>query len=239
MNALDHVLFAAICAGLPLLDWLWMYPRFVRATAERRPGARERGYAITMLSSWGLMACVLALWIALGRPLDTLRLGIGYPMRGGIGLALAALYALLAWAQKRAVLKQPDAAELVRRQLGKAEALMPRSAREYRLFMLVAITAGICEEILFRGFVMWYLTVWTSAIPAALISSVLFGLAHTYIGIPHVIRSAIVGAVLAALVLGTGSLWAAMALHAVIDLSSGDLVYRTLGRAETSPASAG
>lgn len=235
MSALDHILFAAICAGLPLLEWLWLYPRFVRARAAARSGARERRYVITMLFLWGLAASVLVLWAILGRPFDYLRLGIGYPLRGGIGLALAIAYAGLAWAQRRSVLKQPDAVDLVRRQLGKAEALLPRTPSEYKLFLFVAITAGICEEILFRGFVMWYLAVWTSALAAALISSALFGLAHIYIGVPHVIRGAIVGAVFAALVLGTGSLWAAMALHAVIDLSSGALVYRALGPIEPSP----
>ena len=228
MTGLDHILFALICLALPLVDWLWLYPRLVRTTAAGVTGARERGYIHTILTAWGLTACVLALWIVLGRPLDYLRLGLGYGLRAGIGLALAVAYAALAWAQRRAVLRRPDAAELVRRQLGRADALMPRTLREYRLFQLVAITAGICEEILYRGFVMWYLAVWTGAIPAALISSVLFGLAHIYIGIPHVIRSMIVGGVFAVLVLGTGSLWPAVVLHAVIDLFSGDLAYRAL-----------
>ena len=226
MTALDHILFAVICLGAPLIDWLWLYPRLRRATAAGVTGARERGYIQTILTAWGLTACVIALWIALGRPFDYLRLGIGYAVRAGIGLALAAAYAGLAWVQRRAVLRRPDAVELVQRQLGRADALMPRTPREYRLFQVVAITAGICEEILYRGFVMWYLVIWTSAVPAALISSILFGLAHVYIGIPHVIRSMIVGGVFAVLVLGTGSLWPAIVLHAVIDLFSGDLTYR-------------
>jgi uncharacterized protein len=80
---------------------------------------------------------------------------------------------------------------------------------------------------------MWYLAIWITIIPAALVSSILFGFAHIYIGIPHVIRTVIVGAVFAVVVLGTGSLWPAIVLHAAIDLFSGDLVYHTLHAAQT------
>jgi len=228
MSALDHILFVAICLASPLIDWLWLYPRLRRATAAGVAGARERGYFVTMLTAWGLTACVIALWLAFGRPFDYLRLGIGNLLRTAIGLALAAVYVVFAWVQRRAVLRQPDAAELVRRQLGRADALMPHTRREYGLFRMVAITAGICEELLYRGFVIWYLAIWTSLIPAAIISSILFGFAHIYIGIPHVIRTVIVGGVMAALVLATGSLWPAIILHAAIDLFSGDLVYHVL-----------
>ncbi len=228
MSVLDHILFVVICLASPLIDWLWLYPRLRRATAAGVVGARVRGYVLTMLTSWGLTACVLALWLAFGRPFDYLRLGIGNPPRAAIGFALAAAYAVFAWMQRRAVLRQPGAAELVRRQLGRADALMPHTPREYRLFQMVAITAGICEEVLYRGFVMWYLALWITVIPAALVSSILFGFAHIYIGIPHVIRTVIVGAVFAVMVLGTGSLWPAILLHAAIDLFSGDLAYHTL-----------
>ncbi len=232
MSVLDHTLFVVICLASPLIDWLWLYPRLRRATAAGLPCARERGYVLTMLTSWGLTACVIALWLTFGRPFDYLRLGIGNPPRAAIGLALTAAYVVFAWMQRRAVLRQPDAAELVRRQLGRADALMPHTPREYLLFRMVAITAGICEEVLYRGFVMWYLTIWITIIPAALASSILFGFAHIYIGIPHVIRTMIVGAVFAVVVLGTGSLWPAIVLHAAIDLFSGDLVYRTLHAAQ-------
>lgn len=228
MSVLDHILFVVICLASPLIDWLWLYPRLRRAAAAGVVGARERGYVLTMLTSWGLTACVLALWLAFGRPFGYLRLGIGNPLRAGIGLALAGAYVVIAWIQRRAVLRQPDAAEIVRRQLGPADALMPHTPRENRLFRMLAITAGICEEVLYRGFVMWYLAISITIIPAALVSSILFGFAHIYIGIPHVIRTVIVGAVFAVVVLSTGSLWPAVVLHAAIDLFSGDLAYRTL-----------
>ena len=228
MTALDHILFAAICLASPLIDWLWLYPLFRRAVSAGVAGARQRGYVVTMLTSWGLTACVIALWLGFGRPLEYLRLGGGNLPRTGIGLALAAVYIAFAAAQRRVILRQPDAAEIVRRQLGRADSLMPHTPGELNLFWMVAITAGVCEEVLYRGFVMWYLAVWIPIIPAAIVSSILFGLAHIYVGVPHVIRAMIVGGVFVTLALGTGSLWPAVVLHAAIDLFSGDLAYRVL-----------
>jgi CAAX protease family protein len=236
-TAFDHVLFATVCFASPLADWLWLYPRLVRATASGVPGKRVRGYLTNMLTAWGLTACVLALWANRDRPWTDLRLGIGNPLGLGIGFALTVAYMVFARAQRRSVLARPDASDLLRRQLGRAAALMPQTPREFQLFLLVAITAGICEELLFRGFVMWYLAVWTGAIPAAVISSVLFGFAHIYIGIPHVIRSGLVGAVFATLVLATGSLWPAIVLHAAVDLFAGDLTYHALHPAEPGRSS--
>ena len=42
------------------------------------------------------------------------------------------------------------------RSLRQANPLVPRTNGEYPGMILVALTAGVCEEILFRGYVTWY-----------------------------------------------------------------------------------
>lgn len=105
---------------------------------------------------------------------------------------------------------------------------MPHTSGELCLFRGLALTAGICEEILFRGFVLWYVSLWTGLVPAAVISCVLFGFAHAYLGPSHVLRSALIGVFLVVLVIAGGSLWPAMIVHAAVDLNSGDLSFRAL-----------
>ena len=82
-------------------------------------------------------------------------------------------------------------------------------------------TVGICEEILYRGFLLWYLMCWLSEAPAILAAAMIFGLAHLYQGWGGVIRSGILGAVFCLGYLLIGSLWALMALHAVMDIGTG------------------
>jgi uncharacterized protein len=235
--ALDHVLFALLALVWPLVDWLWLYPLLSRAVAAGVPGARGRAYLVNMLTAWGLTACVIVLWMTHWRPWAALELGASTPLRLGIGFALAALYLSLAWTQRRAILARPGRLERVRRQLGSADALLPRTPGERRGFAMVAVTAGICEEVLYRGFVMWYVAAWfaplvphaISVALAVVISSVLFGFAHVYLGAAHVLKTAIAGLVFALIVVSAGSVWPAIIIHAAMDLLAGDLGFRALG----------
>ena len=101
--------------------------------------------------------------------------------------------------------------------------------------ILVALTAGVCEEILFRGYVTWYfLAFWPgtriSLALAVIISSILFGFGHIYLGVRQVGTSAVGGVLFAAIVRVAGSLLPAMMLHAALDLNSFDLGYRALSK---------
>jgi CAAX protease family protein len=234
---LDHVLVVAIALVWPLAEWLWYYPRSVRAIAAGAPGARMCVYRNLLVPEWGFTAGVLALWAACGRPWTALMLGWSTPLRLGGGFTMAALVLYLLWAQRSAILARPERLERVRRKAAFADPLLPRTPAERRGFVAVAVTAGICEEVLMRGFVMWYAGVWTGPALALAISSVLFGFGHIYLGVPQVGRSAVAGAVLGLVVLASGSLWPAIVIHAALDLSSGDVGFQALnGLRERSPS---
>jgi membrane protease YdiL (CAAX protease family) len=114
---------------------------------------------------------------------------------------------------------------------------VPRTTGEYRGMIVVALTAGICEEFLFRGFVTWYfLEFWPGSriglVLAVTISAILFGFAHIYFGVRQVWVGAVVGAFFAAVVLAAGSLLPAMIMHAAMDLNSFDLGHRALRKTD-------
>ncbi len=99
-------------------------------------------------------------------------------------------------------------------------ALLPVAARERLLWAAVAISAGICEEVVFRG---WLLA--TLHGPAGLtgtalvaVAAVIFGLAHAYQGIAGVVLTAFAGAFFCVLYVTTGSLLIPIALHTLVDL---------------------
>ena len=96
-----------------------------------------------------------------------------------------------------------------------------------RAFDAVSVTAGVCEEVIFRGFLIAYLMAALGA-PfwvAGLLSSVIFGFAHAYQGPAGIPRTAAVGGMLAILYGLTGSLWAPIVAHAVIDITSGRIAF--------------
>jgi membrane protease YdiL (CAAX protease family) len=231
--SLDHVLVPAVVV-ITLVEWLWTWPRSVRAIAAGVPGARTRAYRNIIVMEWALSACVLGLWVAQSRSWGVLLLGAVSPLRLGLGFALVALYLGLALTQRRALLADPERLARVARKLDYADALLPRTPDERRGMALTALTAGFCEELVFRGFAPWYLGHWMGGALAVAMSSLLFGFGHVYLGLAHVPRTALVGLVFALVVLASGSLWPAIVIHAAMDLVASDLGHHGLARQRSS-----
>ncbi|MEX1184270.1 MAG: CPBP family intramembrane glutamic endopeptidase [Gemmatimonadota bacterium] len=109
--------------------------------------------------------------------------------------------------------------------------LLPRSRGERLLFVFVSITAGICEEIIFRGFLLHALDQATGSAAAALVlSSGAFGVVHAYQKSAGALRAALLGAILAAPILLGHSLHSSILAHALIDVLSGLWLARYLLR---------
>lgn len=103
--------------------------------------------------------------------------------------------------------------------------LLPRSGREKLLFVGVSLSAGFGEELAYRGYAIPVLAgLVGSEWVAAVLSSGIFGFLHAYQGQVGVVRTALMGLVLAAVFLQSGSLWPAIAGHVVIDLVGGLVV---------------
>ena len=223
----DHLLLLALLVGA-VVEWRSLYPRFIRAAASSTPGARLRYYAFQIAILWAQAAWVVALWISTGRPWTALLLGASALWRLAIGWALAGAYIWLALYQRHALLAKPTRLARFMQSIGSAEALVPRTPGERRAFVAVSITAGITEELLFRGFVVWYASQWAGPVGGFLISSAIFGMMHVYLGARHVPRTAIAGAFFYAVAMSAGSLLPAMLAHAVADLVSGDVGFRAV-----------
>jgi uncharacterized protein len=109
--------------------------------------------------------------------------------------------------------------------------LLPADTRERVLFAGVSVTAGVCEEFVFRGFLLLVL-LHATGLPllAVLLSSGAFGVVHAYQGGIGALRAALLGALLAVPVLLDGSIIPAIAAHTLIDLLSGFWLARYLIR---------
>lgn len=103
--------------------------------------------------------------------------------------------------------------------------LLPRTTFEKTLFVGVSFAAGLGEELAYRAYAIPVLagllgTEWG----AAVLSSGIFGFLHAYQGQIGVVRTGLMGFVLAAVFLLTGSVWPAVAAHVLIDLVGGLVV---------------
>lgn len=102
------------------------------------------------------------------------------------------------------------------------QSLLPRSRRERWTFAGLSFVAGFGEEIAYRGFALSWLTLLLgSGFAAGAVTSLSFGLLHSYQGVLGVVRTGLLGAAFAASVLLTGNLWPAILSHTAVDLIAG------------------
>ncbi len=139
-------------------------------------------YASTIAFQWICLA--VTAWRAWARGLGVAELGMTIPDAKRIAIAAVVGATILGTAHwmnlRRMGRMQPEARGFFQRL---AERIFPKSDVERLVYFALALTAGLCEEFLFRGFTMAALSqagfpVW--AVVAA--SSAIFGLAHLYQG---------------------------------------------------------
>jgi uncharacterized protein len=174
-------------------------------------------YRDVVASQWILAGVAMAVLLPVANPLTV----TGLSAAGRVGLATVLLLLAVAAMVERAgarpslPLREPGGS------LARVAYLLPRTRAERWWWIALSVTAGVCEEIVFRGFLLHYLATHAPQIGmtgAVVLSSIAFGLGHLYQGLRSAALTALVGAALAAAYLVTGSLWTPIVLHALLDL---------------------
>lgn len=140
-----------------------------------------------------------------------------------VGLSLGALFLLFSFLLLRRTFGLRESPLLVQ--------LLPKTGKEKAVFVFLSMAAGLGEEVAFRGYLMPALTQlfgWEWG--AALLSSGVFGLLHAYQGWLGILRTALLGLVLAASFIVSGVLWPAILAHAILDIIAGLVLGETLVR---------
>ena len=104
------------------------------------------------------------------------------------------------------------------------EFILPHGGAEITVWIALSITAGICEETVFRGYLQRQFMALTKSVPSGiLLSAAAFGAAHAYQGFRMVILIALYGAMFGILAHWRGSVRPGMIAHAWQDSLSGVL----------------
>lgn len=187
---------------------------------------------------WGVMLA-LGLWVLRGHAPPFDRSSLAWPSGAGGVVAFGVVAAVLLWLARWARLlpahrRKRAWLRAVYRQ--GASLIAPRTPRELTQFRAAVLLTSTAEEVVYRiaipgGFVAvlavlglgvgepW--TVWL----AAVMSSLLFGVAHAYQGSLGVLWTTGFGLVAAVLTLGSGSVWPAVVLHVGWNLIVSGMMY--------------
>ena len=102
--------------------------------------------------------------------------------------------------------------------------LLPQGGVEISMWILLSVTAGICEETVFRGYLQRQFMALTKSVPIGiLLSAVAFGAAHSYQGLAGAARIGLQGALLGILANWRKSVRPGMIAHAWGDAFAGAL----------------
>ncbi len=197
------------------------------------PGARRSFYARLLILEWGLALLVLIVWLS-APGVDAGQVGLRWPQAwpgpvAGLVVLLVLAFVVLstralragALLEVRAPARRPGEGRHAEPPGHATLALLPRTARERRLFTVVGVTAGVCEEWLYRGFFLAVVAAMAGGLSTGVlvaVAAVAFGLAHAYQGLAGIVTTGVLGGVMAAVYLETGSLLLPALLHVVIDL---------------------
>ena len=213
------VLFAIVVGGST-----WLGRRRIARLQTRRavdPAALTRTYQRS-LATWWPITVVAVVMAALDPGLGLTSIGLALPdgpdafVTWLLAVGITAL-AVFGYYRRRALFAGLD--ELPP-PLHRVATILPATAAERQLAIGVAVTAGVCEEVVFRGLLIAAgvgilgLSLWGSL----LLSAALFGLGHLYQGRLRAAGAAVAGLLLGMLYVVSGDLLLSITAHVAVDL---------------------
>lgn len=228
-------LAAVVIAGYLVVGEPWvghvLHRRF-EGRLRTDPVARRSLYRRLLVLEWGLALIAMVVWLS-APGVTAGNVGLAWPQRWpgpltavAVGLLLALVVVSTRALRSGALAGPPPAARPGEARHAEPPgsstiALLPRTPPERRLFAVVGVTAGVCEEWLYRGFFLALVASVAPGLPGPAlvgVAALAFGLAHAYQGVAGMVTTGVLGGVLAAVYLSSGSLLLPVLLHAVIDL---------------------
>jgi membrane protease YdiL (CAAX protease family) len=106
---------------------------------------------------------------------------------------------------------------------GELGLILPNTPTERVFWAILSLTAAVCEETAFRGYLLTRLRIFTRSrgwIIPVLIASLAFGTGHTYQGVGGFVLISIYGMMFCLLFIRTGSLWPVVIAHFFQDFSA-------------------
>lgn len=151
-----------------------------------------------------------------------------YPTFNTIGIILAV--AILVFIIALVVTSKIDTEEKAKSTIKKIKEVyhfLPKSRHEHMWFNALSITAGICEEVIFRLFMFSYISMYTNLVVAFLLTNFIFALTHIDTSKQNTFNAFLLGLLFTTIYYFTDNIWLPIVLHIAIDASLGYLGYHS------------
>lgn len=197
--------------------------------------SKEENRQKKYIGSSAIIVCLLILlcyaWLHGARSMALLGLDIPLTNRGTFGLAIAiallvglVVVATIAKRKHEGRNNDKGAERFSRNQM------LPRTRHELSLFLVFALLAGCGWELLYRGFLIWFLVPYVGTIVAVCIAALAYGAAHGYKNRKQFLASTISAFAFTVAFVLTGSLWWLMLIHTAVGFAGGIAGYKAVSK---------
>lgn len=209
--------------------------RMLKKRLNTASDARVLFYRTLVLWEWSWVVVLIVIVFPVSQPFQW----IGLTLPNLLGWIILAALLLGIGLSIFLIRRNPRSMAAMQHSLQQISVLLPVTRQERKWFIVSAITAGICEELLYRGFLIRYLSIYFPGLGflvISIISGIVYGLSRAYQGMKGVLQTSMMGFSYAIIyflsgnllsniggsqVSGiTGSLLPAMVFHALVDLRS-------------------
>ncbi len=184
------LLAAYIVLAEPLLRT--NFYRNLKKQLKTDPNARLLFYRIQVVWEWSWVVVLVLILIPIADRLDYL--GLTLPSTYGWIILAALLLGIVL--SVFLIRRNPSSLAAMQKNLEASSYILPGTASERRWYAAMAVTMGICEELLYRGFFLRFLTITFPGmdfIIVCIIGGVVYGLSRAYLGGRGVITASITG----------------------------------------------
>jgi membrane protease YdiL (CAAX protease family) len=207
--------------------------RMLKKQLNTASDARILYYRTQVLWEWSWVVVLVVIAIPISQPLAW----IGLVLPNIYGWFILAALLLGIGLSILLLRRNPRALASMQHSLETSSIFLPSTPNERKWFAIAAITAGICEELLYRGFLTRYLSIYFPSfgfLVISILSGIIYGLSRAYQGMRGILQTALTGFSYAIIFylsgnllasFGTtpaagviGSLLPVMVFHAAVDL---------------------
>ncbi len=179
---------------------------------------------------WNVLICQLLLILIIclafylnGDSMD--QIGLSFLRNPLNSIYLISIGLLFFWIMHTKTFSKKDLVS-IKKKYDKLSYLIPKNLSEYKFAIMLSFMVGICEEIIYRGFLFWQMTLYLPLVLALLITNIVFGLLHWGTGMKNAIAAFVLGMIYSALSIYFDSLWGAILAHILTDVYSVSIGYK-------------
>lgn len=217
-----------------MIDWLltaWLvivfsaYSGWRSLRSQKAESSRADTHLRTVLFGLTPLMVLAVVWMRENRAIADLGLGPPTQPAALIGLGLAVLVVvglgISSLFNKKSPEDDPQAETM--------ERMLPQKSAEWPAFIAFCLTVGVAWEVLYRGYLLWFLSPLVGTVGAVVIASLAYGLAHGVKRWKRALGSLVVAALFTTGYVVTGSLWWLILIHTSLPLLAALLTLRARG----------